>query len=162
MTSKKKAEQKSIQTEYEEEAQQSSYYMENLPTLTVPFAQSNHQFTTAFDRDFHAKLGKFWALSPASVGGAYFDWLTHLAISPGKQLSLFESAREKSAKLFEYELWITSGVKTECCANPTPDDRRFENKGWKSWPYNMYEQAFLLAEEWWIEATSTVHGVSQH
>ena len=162
MTSKKKKQQKSIQTEPEEEVYQSSYYSEDLPTSPAPFTQSDHHFTTVFDREFHAQLGKFWALSPASVGGAYVDWLTHLAISPGKQLSLFASAMKKSAKLFDYELWITSGVKAECCANPTPDDRRFEYKGWKSWPYNIYEQAFLLAEEWWIEATSTVHGVSQH
>jgi hypothetical protein len=45
---------------------------------------SNHLFTTSFDREFHARLGKFFALSPASVSAAYFDWFTHLAMSPGK------------------------------------------------------------------------------
>lgn len=34
---------------------------------------SSHQFTTSFDREFHARLGKFWALSPASTGGAFLD-----------------------------------------------------------------------------------------
>ena len=122
----------------------------------------DHQFTTAYDREFHARLGKLWALSPASIGGAYLDWFMHLSISPGKQLSLLESALRKSANLFDYSLWVTSGIKTECCINPPPYDRRFEDKGWQTWPYNIYQQAFLLTEEWWNEATSSVRGVSQH
>ena len=98
MTSKKK----SIEAEHEEEA--ISYSIENIPPSNTFSTQPDHQFTTAFDREFHARLGKYWALSPASVGGAYIDWITHLAISPGKQLSLFESAMRKSSNLFDYAL----------------------------------------------------------
>lgn len=122
----------------------------------------SYQFTTAFDREFHSRLGKFWPLSPASIGGAYFDWITHLAISPGKQIELMESALGKSANLFDYALWETSATKTEYCIEPAPPDKRFENEGWESWPYNIYQQAFLLSEQWWNEATGSVRGVSQH
>src|SRR3989338_1734659 len=124
--------------------------------------ESDHQFTTAFDREFHAKLGKFWALSPTSIGGAYFDWLSHLAISPGKQLALMESGLRKSINLVDYAFWAACGIPAESYIDPAPDDRRFEDKGWQTWPYNIYQQSFLLAQEWWDEATSTVRGVSRH
>lgn len=139
---------------------------ENLSLFTAESSDfsstSNHEFTTAFDREFHARLGKFWALSPASMAGAYFDWLTHLALSPGKQLELMESALRKNTSLFDYAFWTTGGVQAECCTEPQPQDQRFEDKGWQTWPYNIYQQSFLLTNEWWKEATSTVEGVSQH
>lgn len=131
-------------------------------TSDTSWERSDYQFTTAFDREFHARLGKFWALSPASVGGAYFDWLTHLSISPGKQLSLMESALRKSTRLSDYALMATTGIQTEKCIIPLSFDKRFEDPAWQTWPYNIYQQAFLLTDEWWNEATSTVRGVSQH
>jgi polyhydroxyalkanoate synthase len=133
---------------------------------TVPFEDNpsplNHQFTTAFDREFHARLGKFYALSPASLAGAYFDWFTHLSISPGKQVQLVESAWRKYASLVDYALWTTWNIKTDCCVNPVEQDRRFAYKGWEYYPFNIYQQAFLLTAQWWDEATRTVRGVSQH
>lgn len=153
---------KPIDTKKEEENYSGSSYSKKRGVPYNPIVQSDHQFTTAFDREFHAKLGKFWALSPASIGGAYFDWLSHLAISPGKQLALMESAWRKSINLVDYVFWAASGIPTESYINPAPHDRRFEDKGWQTWPYNVYQQTFLLTEEWWKEATSTVRGVSRH
>lgn len=126
------------------------------------FTQFNHQFTTPFDREFHARLGKFYALSPASLAGAYFDWFTHLSISPGKQLQLIESAWRKSSRLLDYSLWSLYGLNTDCCIDPVQQDRRFSDRGWQTYPFNVYQQAFLLTQQWWNEATSTVRGVSQH
>ena len=125
-------------------------------------AQSNHQFTTAFDREFHARLGRFCALSPASLAGAYFDWYTHLSISPGKKLQLAESALRKYVSLVDYTLWTAMAIKTDCCIDPVEQDRRFAYKGWETYPFNVYQQAFLLTAQWWDEATRTVRGVSQH
>ena len=104
---------------------------------------SNHLFTTSFDREFHARLGKFFALSPASISGAYFDWFTHLAMSPGKQFSLLEGALRRSRSLSHYIFWTTAGIATKCCIPSHPYDRRFEDKSWQTWPYNIYQQAFL-------------------
>jgi len=122
----------------------------------------DHQFTTAFDREFHARLGKFWALSPASLSAAYTDWTMHLALSPGKQLALAENALRKVSSLADYSLWAITGIQSEECIHPPPQDTRFSDEGWKTWPYNIYQQAYLLTEEWWVEATSTVRGVSGH
>ena len=162
MSSKEQGKQELIKTEPPDDVSPSSFYVESQQFSSISSLPDDHQFTTAFDREFHAKIGKLWALSPASIAGAYFDWFTHLAISPGKQLSLVENALRNSTNLFDYSLWATSGIKAECCINPFPLDKRFVDKGWQTWPYNIYQQAFLLTEEWWNEATSTVRGVSQH
>lgn len=162
MSLKKDDEPSSSKIEASAEDISYTFHSESPPFSDSSLHPSNHQFTTAFDREFHARLGKFWALSPASIAGAYFDWLTHLALSPGKQLELMESALRKSTSLFDYTLWVTSGIQTEGCTTSPPHDRRFEDKGWQTWPYNIYQQSFLLTDEWWNEATSTVEGVSQH
>lgn len=162
MPSEKKDKEKSIKVHSSESDNAGSFQSEPLHSFNTSLPPSDHQFTMAFDREFHAKLGKFWALSPASLTGTYFDWFIHLSMLPGKQLSLIESAMRKSMNLIDYSLWVTSGIKTECCINPLPQDRRFEDEGWQTWPYNIYQQAFLLTEEWWNEATGTVRGVTQH
>ncbi|MBA3813535.1 MAG: alpha/beta fold hydrolase [Alphaproteobacteria bacterium] len=124
--------------------------------------QYSHQFTTAFDREFHARLGKFYALSPASLAGAYFDWFTHLSISPGKQLQLIESALRKGASLIDYTFWSLCGISTDDSIDLVQHDRRFADRAWQTYPFNIYHQAFLLTQQWWEEATSTVRGVDQH
>ena len=44
------------------------------------------------DRAVKAQMAKVTGgLSPAALAGAYLDWATHLAISPGKQVQLWES-----------------------------------------------------------------------
>src|SRR5476649_1093447 len=110
---------------------------------------TDHKFSTSFDRELHAKLGKYLPLSPASIRIAYFDWLIHLHNLPGKRLSLMESAVQKNIDLLEYALSTTCGIKTEYCSNPKANDKRFEDSGWTKWPYTIYKQAFLLNEEWW-------------
>jgi polyhydroxyalkanoate synthase len=137
----------------------SSFIEEDVCSQEPP---SYHHFTTAFDREFHARLGKFLALSPASLAAAYFDWFTHLAISPGKQLQLMESMERKQAKLLDYTFWSLWGIPAHDCVPSVKPDRRFMDKGWESYPFNVYQQAFLLTQDWWQEATSTVRGVSQH
>lgn len=124
---------------------------ENTPDLNTPF-----------DREYHSMLGKLWALSPASLGSAYYSWVTHLAISPGKQTELIEEGLKSGAWLYNYAFWETLGVKTEVCTTPAEGDRRFEDESWKTWPYCIYEQTFLLTDQWWNNSTSTVRGVSHH
>ncbi len=162
MSLKGKNEQPSFKMNSSEEDDFTLFTSESETSSDGSSVSPDHQFTTAYDREFHARLGKFWSLSPASIADAYFDWFMHLSISPGKQLSLMESALRKSTSLVDYSLWAVSGIKAECCITPLAQDRRFEDKGWQTWPYNIYQQAFLLTQEWWHEAMSSVRGVSQH
>lgn len=51
------------------------------------------------DRALHANLARFTGgLSPGALATAYFDWLTHLPTSPGKQSQLVQKAIKKWAR----------------------------------------------------------------
>ncbi len=130
----------------------------------LPAFEHDTQKISAFDRFLHTSMAKIFGLSPASLAVAYFDWLTHLAIAPGKQVELAQSAGEKTVLLANYvaQQLQHGEEEPECCVYPLPQDRRFKDEGWESWPYNLYQQAFLLTEQWWQEATCSVRGVTRH
>ena len=104
-----------------------------------------------------------WAhgISPASLAMAYADWFVHLGVSPSKQFQLASSALHKSLQWLRFagEAWLGRCVP---CAEPLPGDRRFSRTAWQLPPYAVLAQGFLLAEQWWKEATTGVRGVSQH
>jgi polyhydroxyalkanoate synthase len=92
--------------------------------------------------------------------GAYMDWAAHLAFSPGKQFQLIEKAIKKSSRLGNYagrRMLHADGV--EPCIEPLPQDRRFVAEGWRSFPYDLVYQAFLLNQQWWHNAMTGVRGV---
>ncbi|MEO7160306.1 MAG: alpha/beta fold hydrolase [Polaromonas sp.] len=114
------------------------------------------------DRVVHTQLARFTqGVSPATLGSASLDWLTHLALSPGKQHELLEKAFLKSVCITEYAL---RGLAEQCqpCIDPLPQDRRFVAPEWQQWPFNLMYQSFLLNQQWWHNATSSVPGVTAH
>lgn len=110
----------------------------------------------------HAALGALTlGMSPVSLVQAWQDWILHLAISPGKQQEIFAKGIEKIARLW--------GFADECAhatgqarrrISPLPQDRRFNHPGWQLFPFNIFEQDFLLWQQWWHNATTGVPGVS--
>lgn len=119
-----------------------------------------------YDILIHAWMGKYtgW-LSPASFSLAIHDWLSHLAISPAKQLSLVKDATEKGAELlfdFFSELNFDNPEHNIFPIIEKTPDQRFKENAWQQFPYSLYTEAFLLAEAWWQEATSNIRGVSAH
>jgi polyhydroxyalkanoate synthase len=115
------------------------------------------------DRRLHAAVGRLTVgLSPAALLGAYLDWATHLAVSPGKQMLLVERARSELLRLIAYgSRSALSGQRTEPCTTPHPQDRRFAAESWQRWPFSFLHQAFLMQEQWWDAATTSVPGVTQ-
>ena len=119
--------------------------------------------TFAADRLLHATEAKLTSgLSPASAIGAYLDWATHLANSPGKQGELFRKAFRKSVKFNHHIAEILSGNDETPCIEPLPQDHRFRGEEWQKPPFSIYYQAFLLLQQWWHNATTGVEGVSSH
>jgi polyhydroxyalkanoate synthase len=120
------------------------------------------QTVESFDRALHAQLAHLTqGISPASMVGAYMDWLVHLAMSPGKRAELLSKAQSQAARL-----WMAAA---RCanrdgrpCIEPLPQDRRFSAPEWQGWPFNLIYQAFLLNQQWWHNATTGVKGVSAH
>ncbi|MED5595167.1 PHA/PHB synthase family protein [Janthinobacterium sp. P210006] len=113
----------------------------------------------------NAWLGKFTGgISPAALGNAYADWLSHLALAPSKQQTLLQEAWKKIARWQQYAVQSAlpgAGAAPPCIA-PLPQDRRFDDPAWQRWPYNLVYQGFLLQQQWWHRATTGVRGVAPH
>ncbi len=104
------------------------------------------------DRLLHAREARFTgSLSPVSLTLAYLDWALHLANAPGHQLELMQGAGRQWARLLSPAHWTA----------PAPGDRRFSDPAWSQPPFNVISQAFLLAEEWWRDATLGPPGVAK-
>ena len=100
-------------------------------------------------------------ISPVSLAAAYADWAMHLALAPGKQAQLVEKAFKKALR---WGLFAYGALRPACepCIEPLPQDKRFSDATWKTWPYNLMAQNFLLTQQWWHVATSGVPGMTRH
>jgi polyhydroxyalkanoate synthase subunit PhaC len=115
------------------------------------------------DRALHAATARFTAgVSPAAVAEAYLDWATHLAYAPGKQMQLVAKGIRKAMRLGSYlQRCAMTGGQVEDCIEPLPQDHRFTDEAWHTWPFNAIHQGFLLQQQWWHNATTGVRGVSK-
>jgi polyhydroxyalkanoate synthase len=135
---------------------------EHLPPADTGQPITNHYGYLSFDRAFRANLARLtFGLSPVVLAGQTFDWLAHLAVSPGRQLELVEKAFRKATRLGIYSAQCIANPTTPPCIAPLPQDRRFEGQAWQQWPYNLFYQSFLLAQQWWHNATTEIDGVSK-
>lgn len=104
------------------------------------------------------------SISPQSLMLAWADWLSHLAISPGKQLQLLTEAFQQSLALAHYASACnpaTGATAAPACACPPAQDRRFAAEPWQQWPFNVLHQSFLLQQRWWELATQGIPGVER-
>ena len=101
-------------------------------------------------------------LSPAALRAALADWLIHLAAAPGKQLELASLCVSNASRLSGYLAQLAMGKQAPLLSVPSPADNRFRADAWQSEPYRLWYQSFLLAEQWWITATSNVPGATRH
>ena len=114
------------------------------------------------DRVVNANLARGTAgISPAVLAMAYHDWLMHLGLAPGKQALLNEKAIRKMVRLMLYAFKSSQDPNTPPCIEPLPQDHRFDDEGWRQWPYNLIYQSFLLTQQWWYNATTRNRGVNK-
>lgn len=104
------------------------------------------------------------SLSPQSGVLAWLDWVSHLALAPGKQSELCELALRQASDLAGYlrQCLLAGPGEPHACIEPPARDRRFADPEWRHWPFNLWHQAFLLNQHWWEEATRAVPGVDRH
>ncbi|MGC8201445.1 PHA/PHB synthase family protein [Aliiroseovarius sp. PTFE2010] len=128
-----------------------------------PLPHAHTTMEEALDKGLKAAIAKSTAgLSPIALAAAYSDWALHLATAPGKQLQLVEKAVKKSGKLARFA--ATCAIHPDApqtCIEPLPQDRRFRSAAWKTWPYNVIHQGFLLNQQWWHNATTGVEGMTK-
>ena len=115
------------------------------------------------DRAFHAILARMsGGISPAALLLAYTDWFSHLATSPQRQMEISQRAVLGAMRFFESaQHYFAPGQGPWSLIDPQPQDRRFDRPEWEIPPFNQFAQGFLLAEQWWHNATTGVRGVSR-
>jgi polyhydroxyalkanoate synthase len=106
----------------------------------------------------HATQG----VSPTGMALAGLDWMMHLSQSPAKWQRLVEKAWKKDMRWLAYAMRSGLGIDSTPCIEPLPQDRRFRSEAWGRWPYNLLQQAFLLNQQWWHNATTGIDGVTRH
>lgn len=115
------------------------------------------------DRLLHALVGHAThGISPTSLALALADWLMHMAGAPAKWQRLAQKAWHKELRWWDYAIRSSIGMDVPPCIKPLPQDRRFHSPAWQEWPYNLLQQAFLLNQQWWYNATTGVDGVTEH
>ena len=99
-------------------------------------------------------------LSPSSLGEAFTDWATHLALSPASQMQLAVETARECMSVVGYS-WRTSPSTdlAQTHIGPPGRDSRFDDASWASWPFNLIYQSYLLSGQWWDEAGCDVLGV---
>lgn len=114
------------------------------------------------DRTFKANMAtQTQGITPAGLSTVMFEWLAHLAMSPGKQLQLAQEASFKAELLMRYMRTAHKPSGCDPCIQPALEDRRFSGEAWSRWPFNVMSQAFLLQQEWWQNATTNIDGLSK-
>ncbi len=126
------------------------------------------KLAAALDREVGKSLAKAtMGMSPPAVASAWIDWAMHLALSPGKQLKLLNSGLNKTRKLLPYAFRASMAAvrrqpAPEAVAAPEAHDRRFQGDKWDKFPFNTLSQSFLMARQWWQEATSDIEGMNKN
>ncbi|MFA5990553.1 MAG: alpha/beta fold hydrolase [Sphingomonas sp.] len=116
------------------------------------------------DRAAGAGLAKASAgISPVSLALAYGDWALHLAMSPGKRTQLAAKAARMAVCFARYAASaLADPARVEPCITPLPQDRRFRDPAWQALPFSLWQQSFLLTQQWWDAAMRDVGGVEAH
>jgi len=118
------------------------------PSTTTPSAD--------LDRLLHALEGRATSgLSLTSLWLAFADWSIHLANAPFRRLDLAQAAGRQWFRLLD----AARGLQV---IRPAANDHRFESPAWREFPFSVIHQAFLLAEEWWAQASDAGRGVNRH
>jgi polyhydroxyalkanoate synthase len=114
------------------------------------------------DRAFRTALAQAsQGTSPLELGLATMDWISHLAISPGKRVQLAQSFLGKLQQLGIYSIESLFNKSAEGPASTI--ERRMSSEAWQKWPFKVFAQAHQVSKDWWKEATLGVEGVrSEH
>ncbi|HET9573038.1 MAG TPA: alpha/beta fold hydrolase, partial [Methyloceanibacter sp.] len=126
----------------------------------APATSWNAPSFETMDRLSRAVTARFTqGISPHALFDAWFDWASHLAYAPGRQLELGLEAINAGAQLARF---VTRGTSDQVVPPfpPQPGDRRFADPAWQKPPFSWWEQAFLAQEAWWKSATRVVRGMT--
>ena len=99
-------------------------------------------------------------MSPQALGGAWWNVVSRLALAPGRQAQIAQSAIQKAIALAQF---TGSALKPQDepvapQAEGTPYASRFADPAWAKFPFNVLAQSFITAAELAREAVNGVPG----
>ncbi len=99
-------------------------------------------------------------MSPQALGGAWWNVVSRLALAPGRQAQLAQSAIRKAIALAQFTggALQPQGEPVGPQAAGTPYANRFADPAWAKFPFNVLAQSFITASEFAREAVSGVPG----
>jgi polyhydroxyalkanoate synthase len=114
------------------------------------------------DRMFNAAIANATSgMDPRLIPLTFLDWGTKLAWSPGTHARLAEKALRKWIRFMLYAGSSLIDPQSPPAIEPLPQDRRFNDPGWRQWPFNLFSQSFLLSQQWWSNASTGVPALSR-
>jgi len=132
------------------------------PDHSVAQSRENEPRSQDADRELHAMVARLTGgISPVALSLAYMDWAGHLATAPQRRIEISKQVMTGISKLAQSALHFASPEQGPwSLIKPQPQDRRFAAPDWENPPFNLAAQAFLLAEQWWHDATTGIRGVA--
>jgi len=128
----------------------------------LPPSTFSPEVARTLDRFFNAWVADYsLGMDPRVLPMVALDWGLKLAWSPGTHARLTEKAWRKLVRFSAYALQSLADPDAPPAIEPLPQDRRFDHPGWKQWPYNLMSQSFLLAQQWWFNASTGVPAFSR-
>lgn len=148
-------------SEQAEQATNSKQMMEQLNQLLSQFSNPDNESADRMNQEFRAAIAKLTkGLSPVALLNAYIDWLGHLSLAPGKQMQLAHSMAEKLQLLGNYTAETLKQGEQNSASAPVAD-RGFSAQSWQQFPFSFFSQSYLLAQQWFKEATKDVDGLTK-
>lgn len=134
------------------------------PPLPAEQAPDPFDQTAALvDRLAVAQLAQWTnGISPAALTEAWFDWASHFALAPGKQVHMAMKAGRKALRLMHFAAANRPWSPAAPVIAPLPQDHRWDDPAWADLPYAWWQQSFLLLQQWWDAATRDVRGMDPH
>ena len=128
----------------------------------LPPSTFSPEVARTLDRMFNAGVaGYSMGLDPRVFALVALDWWVKLSWSPGTHARLTEKALRKWFQLSAYSIQSLFDRNAAPAIEPLPQDHRFDYAGWRKPPFNLMSQSFLLAQQWWANATTGVPALSE-
>ena len=99
-------------------------------------------------------------MSPQALGGAWWNVVSRLALAPGRQAQIAQTAIQKAIALAQFTggALKPQGEPVAPQAEGTPYANRFADPAWAKFPFNVLAQSFITAAELAREAVNGVPG----
>jgi len=88
-------------------------------------------------------------LSPQHLGGALWNVVSHLALAPGRQVQVAQTALQKAIELARFTGGAMQSTDEPVApqAEGTPYAQRFADPAWSKFPFNVLAQSFITASD---------------